>query len=187
VQLPHLATPHPRGPRARRLLVAALVALGALAAVPVAAGDRAARDAREAREARDAEPLLAGFRKGPYLIHTGDPTEMRVLWQADATIPCTLEWGTTTLYAAGRVETTEYGDDHQHTYVIRDLLPGTRYFYQVLLGETSVAASFVTAPGAGATAVKFMLHGDTQANAASHDTVCAAMIDAYRADPAYQS
>ncbi len=178
----------PRLP-ARSLPIVALLAWSVLAASS-ARGDGdliPVGPAVGAEESRDSRLLPTGFRKGPYLIYTGDPTTMRVLWQAHETAPCLLEWGTNTQYADGLVETMEYGTDHQHTHLIDNLAPGTRYFYRVLLGGNSLAASFVTAPDVDADAVKFMLHGDTQANAASHDSVCAAMIGEYLADPAYQS
>ncbi len=131
--------------------------------------------------------LPTGFRKGPYLIYPGDPSTMEILWQAYGTTLCTLEWGRDPHHSEGTVETAEYGDDHQHSFLIRDLAPGTRYYYRVTLGEETYAASFIAAPDDNATSIKFMLHGDTQANAASHDSICAAIIDEYLADPAYQS
>ena len=173
-----------------RALVSCALTWCALAASPSgwADGVRAEpQPAVRAEKSPDSALLPTGFRKGPYLIYPGDPTTIRVLWQAHATIPCTLEWGTNTQYSTGAILTTEYGDDHQHAYLISNLVPGTRYFYRVFVGEVPFVASFVTAPAVDATAVKLMLHGDSQANAASHDSVSAAMVREYIADPAYQS
>ena len=39
------------------------------------------------------------MRKAPYLIYTGNVSEMQVLWQLDATDICTIDWGTDTLYS----------------------------------------------------------------------------------------
>lgn len=201
MRLPRFARNHGRRLPADSLPEAARLAAGVLTWCVLTAGVLAPLRSGWAADGARAEPqpavraekspdsglLPTGFRKGPYLIYPGDPTTIRVLWQAHATIPCTLEWGTTTQYSTGAVLTTEYGDDHQHAYLISNLAPGTRYFYRVFVGEISYVASFVTAPAVNATAVKFMLHGDTQANAASHDSVSAAMVGEYLADPAYQS
>lgn len=188
--------PLPRGARShdRRIPVRGLLAVALLASCGSADAHSRWADLTQApapavapATASDSGLLPTGFRKGPYLIYPGDPTTMRVLWQVHETALCRLDWGMDTRYAEGSVETTEYGDDHQHAYLIAGLAPATRYYYRVTAGETSYAASFVTAPDQNATAVKLMLHGDTQANVASHDTVSAAMIDEYVADPAYQS
>jgi 3',5'-cyclic AMP phosphodiesterase CpdA len=187
-RLPRFASDHGRRILVYSLVMAPLLAWCASAgAHPRWVDLNLAQPTPRALPETTSELLPTGFRKGPYLIYPGDPTRMRVLWQAYETTFCTLGWGTDTLYSAGAVETTEYGDDHQHSYLISDLVPATRYFYRVTLGETSSAASFITAPDDNATSVKFMLHGDTQANAASHDSVCEAMIGEYLADPAYQS
>ncbi|HHQ48190.1 MAG TPA: hypothetical protein ENK19_04820, partial [Acidobacteria bacterium] len=89
----------------------------------------------------------ASRRKGPYLILTGKPTSMTVLWQLDGTATCTLEWGTDRGYGLGRVRTTEHGDDHQHAHTIDGLEPGTLYFYRVSMDGRPYEGSFRTPPG----------------------------------------
>ncbi len=136
------------------------------------------------------ESISSNMIKGPYLIYNGTNTEMDVLWQFDR-IPCggsTIEWGLDTNYDLGSVATTEYGSDHQHKHTITSLTPGSRYYYQVKESDSVVhTGDFLAAPSASAGQVKFLAYGDTRTNPADHDNVCAAIVDAYMADPDYQS
>jgi hypothetical protein len=131
--------------------------------------------------------LAANIEKGPYLIFPGDNTQMTVLYQLDSTATCTLEWGTDTGYSSGSVQSTEYGSDHQHKYVITNLIPATKYYYRVNVSGTYYTGTFFSAPAATAQNVKFLVYGDTRTYPADHDSVCARMINTYTADPAYQT
>lgn len=132
-------------------------------------------------------PQPETMRKGPYLLYPGVNTQMTVLWQLAGTVSCTLEWGTDTTYSDGNTQTTEYGSDHQHKHTITNLTPGTKYYYRVTVGQDQYTGSFTAAPSDSATSVKFLAYGDTRSYPATHDTVCAGMIDAYVTDPAYQT
>jgi predicted phosphodiesterase len=127
---------------------------------------------------------FAGIIKGPYLIFEGSNTAMTVLWQDNATESNVLRWGIDTNYTLGQATVGEYGTDHQHKYTITSLQPGTKYYYQV---DGYGAGSFVTAPDAAATAVKFLAFGDTRSDPASQEKVVSRMRSAYAADPAFQS
>jgi len=127
----------------------------------------------------------ASRRKGPYLIMTGDPTSMTVLWQLDGTAPCTLEWGTEPGYGMGRVQTTEYGNDHQHAHVISGLDAGTLYHFRVWMDGHPYTGAFRTPPGLGADHLKFMAYGDTRSYPSVHDKVAAAMLHEMELDPEY--
>ncbi len=126
------------------------------------------------------------LRKGPYLVYPNANTRMQILWQLDATAACRLEWGTDPSYGAS-VTTTEYGKDHQHSYTITGLTPATRYHYRVTAPGESRTGSFTAAPQADAANLKFLVFGDTRSFPADQDAVCARMIAAYRADPAFQT
>lgn len=138
------------------------------------------------------------MRKGPYLIYPGECNEpnsyaqMTVLWQLDAEEACKLEWGTSISYGTD-VNTTEYGDDHQHKYTITGLTPALKYFYRVEVGEDSgdfYTGSFWTTLAADATNVKFLVYGDTRSYPEDHNTVCAAMLGTFtdsNSDPNYQT
>jgi hypothetical protein len=127
------------------------------------------------------------MRKSPYLIWPGDPTRMEVLWQLSATGASTIEWGPDTTCALGSAQTSEYGNDHQHTWTITDLTPGTLYYYRVRAGGPAYPGSFHAAPPPDQADVKFFAYGDTRSNPAVHDQVAGAMIAGWDADPEYQS
>lgn len=135
-------------------------------------------------------------RKAPYLIYEGEKnSRMTVLWQLHNTTKCKIEWGTDTSYATGSGTTSQYGDDHQHSYRITGLTPGTGYLYRVSCGEQEIGSgSFRAAPPDGANSVKLMVYGDSRAEDgptpvyATHDEVLAEMINVYDSDdPDYQS
>ena len=125
--------------------------------------------------------------KKPYLIYSGDNTEMRVLWQLFCTLECTVEWGTDTGYSLGNEPTTEYGDDHQHSFTFTSLDPGTEYFYRVIASADTMTGSFYSAPTAEVQSVKFLVYGDTRSYPDTHDIVAEAIINTYTSDPQYKS
>ncbi len=126
-------------------------------------------------------------RKAPYLIYTGDGTEMQVLWQLVSTDTCTIDWGTDTLYSLGSAQTLEYGSDHQHTFTIANLTPATKYYYRVSVNQEVHTGSFRSAPDTNETAIKFFAYGDTRSNPGSHNQVAAAMVETYIGDENFQS
>jgi len=138
------------------------------------------------------ESISSNMVKGPYLIYNGNNTEMDVLWQFDST-QCSsdgsiIEWGLDTNYDLGSAATIEYGSDHQHKYTITSLTPGTRYYYRVKeANSVTHTGDFLAAPLEWADQVKFLAYGDTRTIPAYHDNVCAAIVDAYTADPDYQT
>ena len=134
-----------------------------------------------------APSALAAMRKAPYLIYAGVNTEIRVLWQLTVADTCTLEWGTDQTYSLGNAETHEYGGDHQHTYVVPSLVPGSLYYYRVTAGAEQYAGSFRAAPSAGATGLKFIAYGDTRSSPANHSSVAGAITRAYTQDAEYQT
>lgn len=131
--------------------------------------------------------VTLNMRKGPYLIYTGNNTQMSVLWQVNATGGCSIAWGTDTSYSMGSAATTEYGSDHQHRYNITGLTPGTKYYYKVTAGSNVLTGSFHAAPASDATDVKFFMYGDTRTNTSINDGVCAMMITKYTSDPCFQT
>src|SRR5450759_2921833 len=101
---------------------------------------------------------FAGVVKKPYMIYEGDNTTMTVLWQDNASEATNIiSWGTDNSYGMGNVTVPEYGTSFQHKYKITGLQPSTKYFYQVADAANGVygTGSFITAPDANASAVKF--------------------------------
>jgi hypothetical protein len=127
------------------------------------------------------------IRKGPYLIYPGNNTKMMVLWQLDSSQSCTLEWGPDTSYSDGNTVTTEYGTDHQHKHTITDLTPGSKYYYRVTVDLNQYTGSFRAAPPEDANSIKFLGYGDTRTNIFDHNMVDKAIIEAFEADPNYQT
>jgi hypothetical protein len=128
--------------------------------------------------------LHAAVEKGPYLIYEGNNTQMTVLWQMTSTQSGTINWGLNTSYSTGTANTSQYGSDNQHKYVISDLSPGTKYYYEVVGVGTG---SFRTAPAANAGSVKLLAYGDTRSNPDKHDQVTDDCISTYTADSDYQT
>lgn len=128
--------------------------------------------------------------KGPYLIYNGNNTEMVVLWQLDANLPCKLEWGTTTSYG-NDVNTAEISSDHRHRHTITGLNTATKYYYKVWESTDYTGpnhpGSFRTAPAPDAKNVKFLAYGDTRTYPDDHNTVCAGMVTTYTDDPDFQT
>ena len=129
----------------------------------------------------------AELRKGPYLFYPGENTKMTVLWQLHETVGCRLEWGLDPENLTDSEDTVEYGDDHQHKVTITKLVPGSKYYYQVTAGEDVYEGTFLAAPADDAPSLKFLAHGDTRSYPEDHDRVDAGMIDAFEADPDYQT
>jgi hypothetical protein len=128
------------------------------------------------------------MQKEPYLIYPNNNAQMSVLWQVNVTVSCSIDWGTDTSYSLGSVNTTESDPNHQHKYTITDLTPGTKYYYRVTAGSSTVrTGSFNAAPAADATSVKFMVYGDTRNHPETQSVVNGRMIAEYTVDPAYQS
>lgn len=129
----------------------------------------------------------AGVRKAPYMVYTGVSNQMKVLWQLTSLDTCTIEWGGDQSYSLGSTDTYEYGADHQHTYAITNLIPGTMYYYRVTAGVEQYTGSFRAAPAADATALKFLAYGDTRSYPADHNRVAGGIISTYTADQDFQT
>jgi predicted phosphodiesterase len=134
---------------------------------------------------------FAAISKKPYLIYEGNNSTMTVLWQDNAVEATnTISWGTDTSYGLGSVTVPEYEATHLHKYQIGGLQSSTKYYYQVAdsaSGQVYGTGSFVTAPDASASAVKFLAFGDTRSGPLAMEGVIQEMRKVYAADPAYQS
>ena len=127
------------------------------------------------------------LRKGPQVILTGNNTEMKVVWQLDATLPSTLQWGPDLQYSLGYTVTAETGPAHQHSYTIGHLTPGARYYYRVFAGTACAAGSFYAPPPGSASSLKFFAYGDTRNGIAINDTIAGQINAIYTVDSASQT
>ncbi|MGD0883744.1 MAG: metallophosphoesterase family protein [Thermodesulfovibrionales bacterium] len=131
----------------------------------------------------------AGILKNPYLIYPGNNTTMQVLWQ-DTAIEANnqLCWGTDTTYGTCVTVPENNTTDNQHIFTITNLTPNTKYYYEVVDATNGVygTGSFLTAPAATATSVKFLGFGDTRTNPTAYDVVLAEMNKVIANDAGYQ-
>jgi len=126
-------------------------------------------------------------RKAPYLIYNGNHTEMQILWQLSSVSECTIDWGLDSTYSTGSAQTIEYGNDHQHSYVIANLQAATKYYYRVTSGTDIHYGSFHTAPAATAQNLKFFAYGDTRSYPADHHIVAGKIINELNTDEEFQT
>ncbi len=126
-------------------------------------------------------------RKAPYLIYTGNNTEYKILWQLIRTEECDLKWGTTEACSDGEATVTEYGDDHQYSYLFQNLTPRTKYYYQVIIDSAVYAGSFYSAPAENTDSLKFIVYGDNRTYPRDHNNVAHRITELFESDPEYQS
>lgn len=126
--------------------------------------------------------------KGPTLIFTGDNTKMRLSWQWSSNATFQVRWGSSTSYASGNVSVTAT-DTTNHVYRddISGLTPGTKYYYQVVVGSQCSGGTFYAAPASSSTSVKFTAYGDTRTNGSVHNGIAGQVDALFRSDPAFQT
>ena len=119
------------------------------------------------------------FRKAPYIIFSGDRTQMDILWQLDTTAASTISWGVDTTYGWGSTQTSEYDNDHQHKFALSELIPGMRYCYRVSVGNESYKGLFYAAPWPSMARITFFVYGDTRMNPDIHDKVANKIVSTF--------
>jgi len=112
---------------------------------------------------------------------------MQVLWQLTSSQTCTIGWGTDPNRADGSAQVDDYGSDYQYSHTITGLASGTKHYYYVYADDAYQLGSFITAPDASATDVKFMAYGDTRTTPSSHNKVVGQVINTYTLDPDFQT
>jgi len=117
----------------------------------------------------DEEPAL--IRKEPYLIFSDTKDEMQVFWQLYQSASCFFEWGDDLTYQLGSENTREYGDDHQHFYLMTGLVPGTEYHYRMIVEEDTITGKFRSAPEDTIKSLTFFAYGDTRSKPEHHNDV----------------
>lgn len=128
--------------------------------------------------------------KDPYLIMTGDNTEMKIAWQTAMTTECSIAWGVNTLYDIGTAVTNENSNNrnqHLHSHIITGLAPGTVYFYRVAINNETYTGSFRTAPDATAIDLNFMVFGDSRCDPTDPADEVAGAMAATLADASYNT
>jgi hypothetical protein len=126
--------------------------------------------------------------KGPTLIFTGDNTKMRVFWQWTANTTFHMEWGNSTSYSLGNIAVNPTNTaTHLYQYDITGLTPGTKYYYQAVVGTQCSGGTFYAAPATNATSLKFTAYGDTRTNGSIHNGLAGQVDALFASDPAFQT
>ena len=86
----------------------------------------------------------------PYL-QNATPTSMTILWETDSDSPTRVEWGEVQFLDQLTLGSSfsNYGNSKIHTVELTDLIPNTRYYYRVVVGDFesySGLHDFITPP-----------------------------------------
>jgi len=111
------------------------------------------------------------YRKAPYVLYSGENTEMLIVWQLNETGTCEFKWGTDTNYTSGTLTSSEYGSDHQHKVELTNLQVSTKYYYSVNYNNSVKTGSFRSGAADNETQVSFYAYGDTRSYPSDHDDV----------------
>jgi len=125
--------------------------------------------------------------KGPYILYPGVNTRMQILWQTDGGGTDTVMWGTDPTCSQGKIGSPKCTIDHLHKYTIKGLVPGTKYYYQVVIGGNAFTGTFRTAPPEGQESLKFYALGDIRTDAVAHNRVATQVNEAWLQDPESQT
>ncbi|MFC2077750.1 alkaline phosphatase [Candidatus Bipolaricaulota bacterium] len=112
----------------------------------------------------DGHAIVSGTwpRKGPYLLYSGDPDTMTILWELDVEDVCTLSWGETLGEWQGELTCASQTSDHRYSVKLEGLEPNTLYHYRVTHGDSFVSSTFRTAPDPSTTELRFIGWADSQ-------------------------
>ena len=122
-------------------------------------------------------PKSQYIRKEPYMISNLVPDEMQILWQLYQSNTCTLEWGTDVSYSLGNVSTSEYGNDHQHSYTISGLEPETIYYFRLTVLSDVITGRFKSLPPDSNQSLTFIAYGDTRSHPNHHNDVAEQILN----------
>jgi hypothetical protein len=126
--------------------------------------------------------------KGPDLIYTGSNTAMKIFWQWTANDTFRVDWGTSAAYGSSKTAISAYDTtNHLFACTLTGLAPGAKYYYRVVVGSQYADGTFLTAPPASATDVKFTSYGDDRSNPSEHNAVAGQVVSLFNSDPAYQT
>ena len=128
--------------------------------------------------------------KGPYLTYQNIESQMVITWQLKSTSICILKWGRTEDYYTNRSISIENSSDsleHIHSYVIKGLVPGSKYYY--LMEENGVKhyGSFLSPPASDSGTVSFYSFGDSRSAMQMLDSISAAILQVISLDTLSQT
>jgi len=107
--------------------------------------------------------------KTPYLINPNDDQlnsgmkQIDLMWQLPSGTPsntiCTVEWGSTTSLGNSS-NITDNGTNHLYKFTINNLLPNTKYYYEVSTLNINYSGDFITPPQNNSTTMSFYATGN---------------------------
>ncbi len=118
-----------------------------------------------------------GFRKAPYLLFDGKPSQMRLCWQLWEADTCVVCWGCDSTQADSELVSVELSTDHLHVIVLGGLLPAHPYFYSIKGQTCSFTGQFRSAAWGEQADAALIVYGDTRSQPQMHDSVAAAILD----------
>ncbi len=126
------------------------------------------------------------LKKGPYMLFSGSPNGITIIWQGETKDIYIFEWGMDELYLNGSSLPT--GDPVSALYQVRlsGLMPGTRYHYKISTTQAEVRGSFVTPP-LDSNSLTFFAYGDTRSGPEIHDQISARILQQIVLDPSAQT
>lgn len=131
-------------------------------------------------------PLLQ-LKKGPYLILTADPTEMKVCWQPQTPAEAVLEWNLENSPSLGSISVAVAGTDDLSCATLKDLLPATRYEYHLLSQGAEFSSNFVSLNSANTDALTFWVYGDSRSGPEIRNQIDTAILKSIAAEPGSQT
>lgn len=131
-------------------------------------------------------PLLI-FEKGPYMVFTGDPDSLRILWQPMEEEVFFFHWGEDDAYSNGTIRPSLDYETGLYSVLLEDLSPGSRYFYRISTATQEVRGSFNTPAGKASTDLIFWVYGDTRTGVEVHDQISASILKQIAQEPAWQT
>lgn len=124
----------------------------------------------------------------PYLLYTGNNTEVNIQWQTETKEECTIEWGTDQSYSSGNSKTKEKTDYHLHSYKIKNLNSLTKYYYKISMNNQNYTGTFFTENSSNnGKNVSFFVYGDTRTNPDIHNNLMQLIFNTYTSNPNYQT
>lgn len=117
--------------------------------------------------------------KGPYFTPQSVESQIMISWQLKHSELCTLKWGLNRNSLTHSIVTTENSSDsleHIHSYIIDDLSPGLKYYYQIELNDLQYFGSFLSPPSNDSRITSFYSFGDTRSNPQMFDSISAGIL-----------
>ncbi len=130
--------------------------------------------------------LPLDLKKGPYLIFTGTPDGMAVIWQGESNESYLFEWGLDNSFSLG--SSTPGADPATSLFQVRlsGLIPATRYLYRISTLTAEVHGSFVMPP-ANSDSLIFFAFGDTRSGPETMNEITASIMQSIAANPSAQT